>query len=145
MTSPTAKSNPKIQSAALQPNEGRALKAGEVVVDAQGHSWLNASRCKDCGLSVFPPSAICPDCLSENQQPLRLSSSGKLYSYTQIHVAPPTWVVPYIIGYVDLPEGIRLFGKVDANSAEVLTVDMPVDVVVAESGGQYRYSFAPQG
>lgn len=145
MTSPTAKSNPKIHSAALQPNEGRALKAGEVVVDAQGHPWLNASKCTDCGLSVFPPSAVCPDCLSENQQPLHLSSSGKLYSYTQIHVAPPTWVVPYIIGYVDLPEGIRLFGKVDAKSAEVLRVNMPVDVVVAESGGQYRYSFAPQG
>lgn len=145
MTSPTAKSNPIIQSTTLQPSEGRALKAREVVVDAQGHPSLNASRCKDCGLSVFPPSAVCPDCLSENQQSLRLSSSGKLYSYTQIHVAPPTWVVPYIIGYVDLPEGVRLFGKVDAKSAEVLRVDMPVDVVFADSEGQYRYSFAPQG
>ena len=145
MTSLTPKANPTIQPVALQPNEGRKLKTKEVVVNAQGHPSLNASRCKDCGLGVFPPSEVCPDCLSDSQQPLLLSSSGKLYSYTQIHVAPPTWVVPYIIGYVDLPEGIRLFGKVDANSAEVLTVDMPVDVVVAESGGQYRYSFAPQG
>jgi len=145
MTSPTPKANHKIQSAALQPHEGRTLKANEVVVDTQGHLLLNASKCKDCDLSVFPPSAVCPNCLSENQQALRLSSSGKLYSYTQIHIAPPTWVVPYIIGYVDLPEGVRLFGKVDAKSAEVLRVNMPVDVVVAESGGQYRYSFAPQG
>ena len=145
MKSSTPKANPKIQSAALQPHEGRTLKASEVVVDAQGHPSLNASRCKDCGLSVFPPSAVCPDCLSVNQQALYLSGSGKLYSYTQIHVAPPTWVVPYIIGYVDLPEGVRLFGKVDAKSTEVLKVGMPVEVVVTESEGQYRYSFAPQG
>lgn len=145
MTSTTPKASTKIQSAVLQPNEGRTLKANEVVVDAQGHPSLNASRCKDCGLSVFPPSAVCPDCLSVNQQALRLSSGGKLYSYTQIHVAPPTWVVPYIIGYVDMPEGVRLFGKVDAKSMGVLKVDMPVNVVVTESEGQYRYSFAPQG
>lgn len=145
MTPPNPKANPRIQPAALQPHEGRTLKASEVVVDAQGHPTLNASRCRDCGWSVFPPSAVCPDCLSGNQQALHLSSSGKLYSYTQIHVAPPSWVVPYIIGYVDLPEGVRLFGKVDAKSMDALKVDMPVKVRVTESEGQYRYSFVPQG
>jgi uncharacterized OB-fold protein len=145
MTTSTSKTNPKTQPTVLQPHEGRTLKASEVVIDAQGHPSLNGSKCKDCGLSVFPPSAVCPDCLSVHQQALRLSSTGKLYSYTQIYVAPPTWAVPYIIGYVDLPEGVRLFGKVDAKSMDALKVDMPVEIVIVESEGQHRYSFVPKG
>jgi uncharacterized OB-fold protein len=145
MSGAKPKSNSKSTPTSLLPNQGRSLKATEVVADTHGNLSLNASTCKDCGLNVFPPSLVCPECLSYNQQSLTLSGRGKLYSYTQIHVAPPNWVVPYIIGYVDLPEGVRLFGKVDVDSTETLRTDMPVDVVVTEADGEYRYALVPAG
>lgn len=134
----------KPQPAVLKPHEGRVLKAREIGINAQGNAALKASHCKDCDLKVFPPADVCPDCLSANQQALHLGRSGKLYSYTQIHVAPPAWTVPYVIGYVDMPEGVRLFGKVQADRIDALKMDMPVEVRIDESAGQHRYFFLPQ-
>jgi len=75
--------------------------------------------------------------------PLRISTTGKLYCYTKVHIAPPSWVAPYIIGYIDMPEGVRIFGKVEAAREKDLRIDMPVTVNFAESDGQWRYFFSP--
>jgi len=45
-----------------------------------------------------------------------------------VHVASKGWSPPYIIGYVDLPEGVRLFGHVLIQDPAGLKPDMPVAV-----------------
>ena len=34
------------------------------------------------------------------------TDSGSLYAWSVVHVAPKGWNVPYIAGYVDLPESV---------------------------------------
>lgn len=125
----------------LAPHEGRALGPNEVDVDAQGHARLRGVECRDCGMRVFPVTEVCPGCLSSSLKSLPLAGEGRLYSYTTVHVAPPGWQTPYVVGYVDLPEGVRLFGKVQAKDPDGLTIDMPVEVKVVAAGDRYRYYF----
>lgn len=127
----------------LAPHEGRALAPGEVDVDAQGAARLRGIECGDCGMKVFPVTDVCPGCLSTNLRVLPLGGAGRLYSYTTVHVAPPGWETPYVVGYVDLPEGVRLFGKVKAGDPAALAIDMPVEVRVIAAGDRYRYFFEP--
>jgi len=127
----------------LAPHEGRALAPDEVEVDAHGRARLRGVECRDCGMRVFPVTEVCPGCLSSSLKALPLAGAGRLYSYTTVHVAPPGWQTPYVVGYVDLSEGVRLFGKVRTDRPEALGVDMPVEVRVIASGDRHRYYFEP--
>jgi uncharacterized OB-fold protein len=128
---------------ALAPHEGRILGANEIELDAQGVLRLRGVECTDCGMKVFPVTDVCPGCLSSNVRALPLGSEGRLYSYTMVHVAPPGWRTPYVVGYVDLSEGVRLFGKVKTDRPDALAIDMPVGVTVVPAGERYRYYFEP--
>jgi uncharacterized OB-fold protein len=134
---------PVPSAAVLAPEEGRLLAPAEVEADAQGSPRLRGSECGDCGMKVFPVTDVCAGCLSSNVHALLLSSEGRLYSYTTVHVAPPGWRTPYVVGYVDLPEGVRLFGKVKTGQPDALAIDMPVGVKVVPAGERYRYYFEP--
>jgi uncharacterized OB-fold protein len=86
---------------------------------------LIGAECADCGKRVFPPAAVCPECMGETMKPLKLSREGKLYSYTVFHQGV-RWIAPgYIAGYVDMPEGVRVFTHIDAKP-EQLACDLPV-------------------
>jgi uncharacterized OB-fold protein len=58
-----------------------------------------------------------------------LSGLGTLYSFTEIHVAPRSFKPPYVVGYADLEEGVRVFAQIDHSAAE-LKVDEPVEACV---------------
>lgn len=128
------------------------LLAGKAVrTDADGAPTLVGSRCGDCGTRVFPPVSVCPECLSEDIDSLPLSSRGTLYSWSVVHVAPKGWTVPYVAGYVDLPEGVRVFAHIVGADPEALAMDMKVMLCTAALGtdeqGQAMasYAFAPTG
>jgi uncharacterized OB-fold protein len=134
---------------ALAPHQGRTLVAGEISVSPDGDVRLRGVQCAECGMKVFPVTEVCPGCLSTSLKELMLGGEGRLYSYTTVHVAPPGWQTPYVVGYVDTPEGVRLFGKVKtdiktgAGEQQALRVDMPVEVRVVADGDHYRYYFEP--
>ena len=53
-----------------------ALSAGPYLeADADGIHLL-AGECTDCGKRVFPPPAVCPECMGENFRSLPLSREG---------------------------------------------------------------------
>jgi len=81
---------------------------------------LKGSRCIHCGNVAFPPHLQCPTCGEENgQASVALSGVGTLYTFSEIHVAPEGFAVPYAVGYVDVPEGVRLFGQIEARAADL--------------------------
>ena len=91
---------------------------------------LLGSRCKMCGLVSFPPRAVCSRCFSEEMESIPLNTTGRLYSYTIIGYAPPGLTAPYAIGYVDLPEGVRVFSILAGWNREGLKVGMDVELVL---------------
>lgn len=71
---------------------------------------LRASRNRSTGLAVFPqvPESSPSAHLFE---PIVLSARGTLYSYTISHPNPKSGKPPFALGYVDFPEGARVFGR----------------------------------
>lgn len=71
---------------------------------------LLSTRCKSCGQQSFPPRNLCRACWSKSLEWVELSSTGRLYSFTRIHVAPQAFRsdAPYAIGIIDLDQGPRL-------------------------------------
>jgi uncharacterized OB-fold protein len=96
--------------------EGPRFVDPELVSLEGGRLQLKGGRCKSCGALSFPKGQVCTQCLSLEIDDKILSGEGELYSYSRVHMAPKGWDVPYTIGYVDLPEGIRIFAHIDESA-----------------------------
>ncbi len=72
--------------------------------------YLIGSKCGGCGYLAFPKTIICPSCMKENtMQEVPLSRRGKLDAFVILRQAPSGFTAPYIIGYVILPEGVKIY------------------------------------
>lgn len=104
--------------------------AADCWVEEAGKVFLIGSRCPKCGKQTFPRRTVCDACgTSAGLESVRLPRTGTLYSYSEIHVAPKVFTTPYVIGYVDLPGDVRVFGQVEHTAAD-LRPDEPVEVVL---------------
>jgi uncharacterized protein len=81
---------------------------------------LHGSKCAHCGSVAFPRHPLCPACGEDSgQDAVKLSPAGTLYTFSEIHIAPKGFATPYVVGYVDLPEGVRLFGQIEGRASEL--------------------------
>jgi uncharacterized protein len=88
--------------------------------EAGGVVRLHGSKCAHCALVAFPPHPMCPGCGAEGgQDEVLLSPTGTLYTFCEIHIAPMGFATPYAVGYVDLPERVRLFGQIEGNASDL--------------------------
>jgi len=124
--------------------------AGDAVTrDADGTVRLVGSECDDGSKKAFPPSDVCPECMSENLSPIRLSAQGTLYSWSVVHAAPKGWNLPFIAAYVDLPEDVRVFAHIVEADPDSLAMDMAVETRISalgsdESGAAFEsFAFTP--
>jgi uncharacterized protein len=72
---------------------------------------LRLQRCSQNGHFWHPPGAVCPICHTSEYEWVVASGHGRVYSWTTIHHAVHTAVIPwlpYTIVLVDLDEGPRL-------------------------------------
>ncbi len=75
--------------------------------------YLVGSRCSRCGHVSFPKVPVCSQCFTDSEvEEIPLSKEGKLYTYSVIHVKHPRFGSPYVTGYVDLPEGVRVCARI---------------------------------
>jgi uncharacterized OB-fold protein len=85
-------------------------KAGKLVVQT----------CKACGDKRLPPSPVCPNCLSPDQEWMQVSGRGTLESWVDFHRA--YWEgfkedLPYRVCLVRLEEGPVLISNLIGDSA----------------------------
>ncbi len=73
---------------------------------------LTGSRCLACDRVYFPPKRVCPDCFDGELKRVPMSTRGRLHTFAVSHMGPADLDKPYIIGFIDLPEGIRVFSLV---------------------------------
>jgi uncharacterized protein len=91
---------------------------------------LRGVRCA-VGHYTFPVRTFCGTCKSELVEPVPLSGGGVLHTFTVVRQAPPGVAVPYVLGYVDLPEGCRLMARIEHRPGVEPAIGAPVDLVPA--------------
>ena len=91
--------------------------------------YLKGYRCRSCGQLDFPKLSPCPNCWGDGFDVVPLSRTGRLYSITEIFVGQAGLETPYAFGYVDLPEKLRIFARIEGPSGS-LTCDDTVELGV---------------
>ena len=118
---------------------------------------LIGGRCAQCGGWHFPVQTNCPHCAAERVAPTPLSRRGTLWTWTVQTFAPPVPpyrgpvddFVPFGVGYVELPEGLRVQGRLTVNDPARLAIGMPMELTLEPFGRDPAgremlvYAFAP--
>jgi uncharacterized OB-fold protein len=92
---------------------------------------LQIQRCGSCGMHVFYPWELCPECLSPDLKWVKVSGKGTVYSYTIANVPThPAFAedIPYVIAIVELAEGPHVFTNITGCKPEAVRIGMPVVV-----------------
>jgi hypothetical protein len=124
--------------------------------DAEGKVFLLASQCRKCGELTFPKKeeGICRHCQHGAFDDVKLSRTGKIYTFSVVHVRPPEFYkgeVPYALARVELPDGIRIDSLVADCDFEKLKVNLDMELVIdrlyTDESGQdvMTYKFKPVG
>lgn len=92
--------------------------------DISGKKSLIAVKCRQCGQIVFPRRVVCLNCQGTDLETIHLSRRGKLYSYTIVHMPSEHFEPPYAVGWIELPEGIKIFSQVRGWREQSLTTGM---------------------
>lgn len=111
---------------------------------------LQGCSCAACGTVAFPPRKVCAACRSTDVQHVLLGPGGTLYTYAIVRQAPRDFPTPYVIGYVDLDEGVRVFTRVIAEAERDLRLGLRVSLIAAplragDPDGPLAYAFRPEG
>jgi uncharacterized OB-fold protein len=107
------------------------IKPGLIIERAEGNALLG-SRCKDCNKIFFPPTAFCYECLSVKMEEVTLSRTGKLYSYTISYMASSNFKPPHALGWIELPEGIKIASPLREWENKRLRVGMDMELVIGK-------------
>jgi uncharacterized OB-fold protein len=109
---------------------------------------LLGSTCNACGTSTFPARDFCPSCLADGPHAIGpLARHGSVFSYTVVHQAPGGRPTPYVLGYVDLDDNVRVLAQLDV-PVDRVSIGMRVGLVLREVGESdgvplVGYAFAP--
>jgi uncharacterized protein len=100
-------------------------------IEDDGGASLIGNKCKSCGQVFFPKAKpICLNCCGDQLEELLLNSRGKLYSYTVSQVPSWNFMPPYTVGYVELPENIRVFTQLKAVDDKPFKIGMEMELFI---------------
>lgn len=87
---------------------------------------LLGAKCKKCGKVHLPPRPICDGCYSREFDWSTISTTGKLLTYTIIHIAPAQFqsMTPYAMGIVELENGLKILGMIKDVALEQIKIGM---------------------
>lgn len=113
---------------------------------------LLASKCNVCGALAFPSRTVCAQCNGfDGQQIVELSEQGVLYAFAVVRQAPKQFPTPYVIGYIDTDDGVRVFTQITAADPSALRLGARMRSIVSVmaepsdegSGDRVTYTFEP--
>jgi uncharacterized OB-fold protein len=106
---------------------------------------LTAIRCAECGALAVPPKEFCPTCQRRRWEPVPLTGTGKVTSFTVIRIPPRgrAGEAPYAVAVVRLDEGLSLLGRVVDIPLDIIKTDLPVKFCPLVSEGQTIIGFGP--
>jgi len=113
---------------------------------------LIGSQCPNCKEIVFPVNPACVNCQNPAMNEIKLNPRGKVWSYSTVMLTPPQWYkgpVPFDLGYVELPEGVRVWTRLLGAEAGTFRigqeVELDIDVMQEDREGNeiLGYCFVP--
>jgi uncharacterized OB-fold protein len=102
------------------------------------HPALLGSRCNTCGIASFPATDACMACSGQDVSVEQLPGRGTLWTWTVQQFMPKSpynsgetmeTFKPYGVGYLELPGGVRVEGRLTENDPQKLYIGMEMDVV----------------
>ena len=98
---------------------------------------LIGSKCSSCAEVAFPAQEGCPACSANGSETIELSRRGRLWTWTVQNFVPPLPYVgdpaeftPYGVGYIELPEGVRVEARLTENDPDRLAIGMEMELVI---------------
>ncbi|MFI7702087.1 Zn-ribbon domain-containing OB-fold protein [Nonomuraea sp. NPDC049480] len=96
---------------------------------------LRGRWCGGCAVTSCPEDGACPRCGRETSA-VTLSAEGRLWTWTVQRFAPksPPYIPPaegfrpFAVGYVELPEGVRVAAVLDTDDLDSIRIGMPVRI-----------------
>ncbi|MBK5123924.1 OB-fold domain-containing protein [Burkholderia sp. R-69980] len=124
----------------------RQIGTGSVVRGIDNWSLMGA-KCADCAALLYPALTTCPECGGRTFAASPLQAVGNLYCYSVVHMGPKGVDVPYVVGYVDLSDGLRLFGRIEIPTGAVqIGQQLELQVKPAnKQASQFIYFFTAPG
>jgi len=86
---------------------------------------LRGACCRVCGRTFYPSTSMCLSCLTTDLEEAALSRDGVLESFTTVYMPAERIAPPYTVGYVRLPEGLRIFAPIEPDG-HTLRIGMPM-------------------
>ncbi|MDP9083746.1 MAG: OB-fold domain-containing protein [Pseudomonadota bacterium] len=127
----------------------------------KGKGWaLIGSRCQDCGEHFFPAQQGCANCCGTNVVEVELGDHGILWSWTVQDFEPKTPFnggtpdkpfLPYGVGYVEMPSGIKVESRLTVSDPGALKIGMRMELVTeayrtrADGSQVHTFAFKPAG
>ncbi|MGA3116761.1 MAG: OB-fold domain-containing protein [Syntrophobacteraceae bacterium] len=93
---------------------------------------LLGNKCSLCGRVYFPKARLCRECGHDELSEIELSRQGTLYTYTIGRMPASHFKPPCFVGYVDLPEGVRVFAPLEIKDGNPLQVGQSMELVISE-------------
>jgi uncharacterized protein len=86
--------------------------------------------CSDCGVNVFHPRAVCPECLSSKLKWVQSKGLGMIYSFSVQHVpldrSRPQ--KPRALGIIHMDEDWYMFSEIVCEPLEAIKIGQRVKV-----------------
>lgn len=121
-----------------------ALTRTNDFIDQLEAGRVSGTRCRDCGLTFFPPRADCYRCLTSNMDWFDVAGTGRLVTYSRLNFAPVGFEadVPYCIALLDYGD-FKIFGRIAADLPEEdLKIGMEMKTAVNRlPNGRLNYVF----
>ena len=129
---------------------GKILIKDGILVEGPDGVTLAANRCKSCGRVYFPKGKYCLDCLGNELEDIPLNKRGKLFSYSVVGMPSTHFKPPYAVGFVEMPECLRVFAPLDISADQPFKIGMEMevyeDILWREGEKEYvGYRFRPLG
>lgn len=112
---------------------------------------LLGSGCKVCGKVAFPRKPICPKCFCDELETVPLSKRGTLHTFARSEMGPTGMETPFVMGFIDLPEGIKLYSLItctdpwDRELRIGMDMEMTIGKIMVDASGRdvLSYRFKP--
>lgn len=96
------------------------------ITEPEVQTSLLGASCPGCATTTYPATGACPRC-GAAMRDVTLSGQGTLWSWTVQRFPPKSppyevpvdWFKPFVVGYVELAEGVRVGAVVDVPVDEV--------------------------